>query len=98
MGGDVASADPAADLVELGQSPSMSARSTISVFACGMSRPDSMIVVVTSTSKSPRRKRIITSSSLRSGIWPCATPTRSSGTHSRTRIAASSIVSTRLWR
>ena len=33
----------------------MSARSTISVFACGMSRPDSMIVVETSTSASPRR-------------------------------------------
>ena len=35
--------------------PSRSARSTISVFACGMSRPDSMIVVATRQSASPRR-------------------------------------------
>ena len=57
-----------------------------------------MIVVETSTSKSPRRNFIIASSSRRSGIWPWATPTRSSGTHERTRSAASSIVSTRLCR
>ena len=35
----------------------MSARSTISVLACGMSMPDSMMLVHTSTSASPRRKR-----------------------------------------
>ena len=52
----VAAADAAADLVELGE-PERSARSTISVFACGMSRPDSMIVVETSTSASPREER-----------------------------------------
>ena len=57
-----------------------------------------MIVVETSTSKSPRRNCIITPSSARSAIWPWATPTRSSGTHRRTRSAASSIVSTRLCR
>ena len=57
-----------------------------------------MIVVDTSTSKSPRRNFIITPSSARSGICPWATPTRSSGTHRRTRSATSSIVSTRLWR
>ena len=34
----------------------MSARSTISVLACGMSMPDSMMLVATSTSASPRRK------------------------------------------
>ena len=76
----------------------MSARSTISVFACGMSRPDSMIVVETSTSASPARNSIIRSSSSRSFIWPCATRNRSSGQSSRSRVAASSIVSTRLCR
>src|SRR3954464_11319538 len=50
----------------------MSARSTISVFACGMSSPDSMIVVDTSTSASPARKANILSSSSRPRIWPCA--------------------------
>ena len=41
----------------------MSARSTISVLALGMSRPASTIVVQTSTSASPRTNFIITSSS-----------------------------------
>ena len=42
----------------------MSARSTISVLACGMSMPDSMMLVQTSTSASPRRKLSIRSSSV----------------------------------
>src|SRR4026209_1813152 len=50
----------------------MSARSTISVFACGMSIPDSMIVVETRTSASPARKACIRSSSTRSTLCPCA--------------------------
>ena len=41
----------------------MSARSTISVLACGMSMPDSMMLVATSTSASPRRNASIRSSS-----------------------------------
>ena len=57
----------------------MSARSTISVFACGMSMPDSMIVVETSTSASPRRNACIFSSSSFSRICPCATRKRRSG-------------------
>ena len=50
-----------------------------SVFACGMSMPDSMIVVETSTSASPRRNACIWSSSSRSRICPCATRKRSVG-------------------
>ena len=61
----------------------MSARSTISVFACGMSIPDSMIVVETSTSASPRRNACIFSSSSFSRICPCATRMRSSGAELR---------------
>ena len=49
-------------------SPIVSARSTISVFTLGMSSPDSMIMVETSTSASPFTKRVITSSSSCSGI------------------------------
>ena len=56
--------------------PSVSARSMISVFACGMSMPDSMIVVETSTSASPRRNACIFSSSSFSRICPCATRKR----------------------
>jgi hypothetical protein len=58
----------------------MSARSTISVFACGMSMPDSMMLVATSTSASPRRKRIIRFSSSFSSSWPWATSKRIPGT------------------
>ena len=76
----------------------MSARSTTSVFACGMSIPDSMIVVETSTSASPRRKECIRSSSSFSRIWPCATRKRSPGQSCCSCAARSSIVSTRLWR
>ena len=57
-----------------------------------------MIVVETSTSASPRRNFIILSSSSRSRICPCATRKRSSGQSSCSFVAASSIVSTRLWR
>ena len=42
----------------------MSARSTISVLACGMSMPDSMMLVATSTSASPRRNASIRASSV----------------------------------
>ena len=76
----------------------MSARSTMSVFACGMSIPDSMIVVETSTSASPRRKECIRSSSSFSRIWPCATRKRSPGQSCCSCSARSSIVSTRLCR
>ena len=76
----------------------MSARSTTSVLAVGMSRPDSMIVVAQSTSCSPRRNPSITRSSSRSDICPWATAMRRSGAICRSRIAASSIDSTRLCR
>jgi len=79
-------------------SPSMSARSTTSVFACGMSIPDSMIVVDTRTSASPRRNVCIFSSSSFSRICPCATRKRRSGQSCRSFSAATSIVSTRLCR
>src|SRR4051812_32997648 len=69
-----------------------------SVFACGMSIPDSMIVVETSTSASPRRKECIRSSSSLSRIWPCATRKRSPGQSCCSCSARSSIVSTRLCR
>ena len=82
VGEPIAAADAATNLVELA-SPSWSARSTIRVFACGMSSPDSMIVVETSTSASPARNFIILSSSSRSGIWPCATRRRRFGQHLR---------------
>ncbi len=54
----------------------MSARSMISVFACGMSIPDSMMLVATSTSASPRRKRSIRGSSSVSSSCPWATSKR----------------------
>ena len=63
-----------------GESPSWSARSTISVLAVGMSRPDSMIVVVTRQSASPRRKPSIVSSSVCSSICPWASRKRAPGT------------------
>jgi hypothetical protein len=40
------------------------------VFAFGMSRPDSMMVVQTRTSASPDENRVMTDSSRPSGIWP----------------------------
>ena len=57
----------------------MSERSTISVFACGMSMPDSMMLVATRTSASPRRNAIIRRSSSCSSSWPCATSKRIPG-------------------
>ena len=77
--------------------PSRSERSTISVFAFEMSMPDSTIVVQTMTSDCFSQKPWITCSSWCSGIWPCATLTRASGTSWRIRAAAFSIVFTRLW-
>ncbi len=58
----------------------MSARSTISVLAWGMSIPDSMIEVETSTSASPRRNASIRCSSSVSSICPWATSKRICGT------------------
>ena len=78
-------------------SPSMSARSTTSVFALGTSSPDSMIVVQTSTSASRSQKRIIWRSSASSSIWPCATTIRASGSSCWSHAACRSIVATRLW-
>ena len=77
--------------------PSRSARSTISVFAFGTSRPLSMIVVQTSTSASRSQNRIICLSSSSSSIWPCATTMRASGSCSCSHAACRSIVATRLW-
>ena len=57
----------------------MSARSTIRVLALAMSRPDSTIVVDTSTSYRFSQKPIMICSSASSPIWPCATATRASG-------------------
>ncbi len=74
----------------------MSARSRMSVFALEMSRPVSMIVVQTRTSSSFSQNARITWSSWCSFILPCATPTRASGTSSRSRDAVRSIVSTLL--
>ena len=76
----------------------MSERSTISVLACGMSMPDSMIEVETSTSASPRRKSIIRSSSSFSSICPWATVNDMPGHSARRRSAVSSMSSIRLWR
>jgi hypothetical protein len=50
------------------------------VFARGMSRPFSMIVVATSTSARPSTNASIAFSSSVSGICPWATATRASGT------------------
>ncbi len=66
------------------------------VFTRGMSSPISTIVVQTSTLCRPPRKSSMTCSSRASGICPWATATRASGTASRMRRAARSIVSTRL--
>ena len=67
------------------------------VLALGMSSPDSMIVVQTSTSYSPRANASITCSSCPSPIWPCATTMRACGSSWRSCSACASIVSTRLW-
>ena len=69
----------------------------ISVLALEMSRPASTIVVQTRTSARFSQKSSMTCSSWCSGIWPCPTTTRASGTSWRIRAAAFSIVLTRLW-
>ncbi len=58
--------------------------------------PDSMMLVLTSTSASPRKKLSIRSSSSLSSIWPWATMKRIPGHRPRKRSAVSSIDSTRL--
>ncbi len=63
--------------------PSRSDRSTTSVFTVGMSIPDSMIVVQTSTSYSPCQKSTTTCSSVPSSSCPWATAIRASGTSRR---------------
>ena len=75
----------------------MSARSMIMVLALETSRPDSTMVVQTSTSKRRSQKSSITCSSWCSPICPCATGTRASGTSSRIFAAAFSMLCTRLW-
>ena len=75
----------------------MSARSMIIVLALETSRPDSTIVVQTSTSKRFSQKSSITCSSWCSPIWPCAVATRASGTSCLILAAAFSIDCTRLW-
>ena len=76
----------------------MSARSTISVLACGMSMPDSMMLVETSTSASPRRKLSIRSSSSLLVHLAVGDLKRSLGHSARRRSAVSSMSSTRLCR
>ncbi|SHY18762.1 Uncharacterised protein [Mycobacteroides abscessus subsp. abscessus] len=74
----------------------MSARSTIRVLALEMSSPVSMMVVHTRMSYSRFQNPWTVRSSISSGIWPCATTTLASGTRSRIRAAALSMVLTRL--
>ena len=62
-----------------------------------MSSPVSTIVVQTRMSYSRFQKPSTVRSNRSSGIWPCATTTRASGTSARTRAAAWSIELTRLW-
>jgi len=68
------------------------------VLALGMSMPDSMIVVHSSTLKRCFWKSSITCSSSRSGIWPCATPMRASGTSSCSSRCMRPMLSTSLCR
>ena len=68
----------------------------MSVLALEMSRPVSTIVVHTRMSYSRFQNPCTVRSSSSSGIWPCATTTRASGTRSRTRAAVWSIELTRL--
>ena len=77
----------------------MSARSTISVFACGMSIPDSMIAGADEHVGVAAQERAASArSSSRSSICPWATSKRIPGHRPRSRTAVSSIVSTRLCR
>ena len=66
------------------------------VFAFAMSRPVSMMVVVTSTSNLRSQKSTITRSRSVSDICPCATATRASGTNSAILAAALLMLDTRL--
>ncbi len=75
----------------------MSPRSTMRVLALEMSMPDSTMVVETSTSNFFSQKSTTTCSSCDSPICPCAVWMRASGTISRSRAAARSMDSTRLW-
>ena len=68
----------------------------MSVLALEMSRPVSTIVVQTSTSNRFSQKSSTTCSSLCSPILPWAAAMRASGTSSRMRAAAFSIVDTLL--
>ena len=68
----------------------------ISVLAVALSMPLSTMVVAMSTSIFLVANSIITSSTSRGLILPCATPTRASGAASCTRATASSMVLTRL--
>ena len=78
--------------------PNMSARSTRIVFARGMSRPDSMIVVESSTSYRPHSKSRIFFASVRASICPWATTRRAAGQSARRRRSALAMDITRLWR
>ena len=69
----------------------------IMVLALETSRPDSTIVVHTSTSKRFSQKSSITCSRACSPIWPWAVAIRASGTSSRMWAAAFSMDWTRLW-
>ena len=94
---DVAAADAAADLVELGQPELVGALDDQRVRLRDVEarlddrRRDEHVRVA-------GEERIIFSSSSRSAIWPCATRKRSSGQSCCSFSAASSIVSTRLCR
>ena len=66
------------------------------VLTFGMSMPFSMIVVASSTSKSPRVKACIRRDSSSSSSWPWPTVMRTPGTISRSLASRSSIDSTRL--
>ena len=68
----------------------------IIVLALGISKPLSMIVVLTSTSASPLTKRVMTFSSSSSAICPCPTRIRASGTSAFILSAMASMVETRL--
>ena len=77
--------------------PKRSASMMIMVLTLGISSPDSMMVVATSTLYSPSRNFIITSSSSRSPIWPWPTTTFASGTSSRIFRATVWMLLTRLY-
>ena len=63
------------------------------VFARGMSRPDSTMAVVTSTSVFPEAKSSMVLESSLSPMRPCATPTEASGSSSLTNLAFSNMSS-----